>query len=96
MSVVIDLADYRDVTPREDEIRLPEDAFVLKALQLADDRAGPEELVEAHTWLSVAALRGSAKARIERIKLSRRLSSSQIAEAQAAVVAFAAGRLASA
>ena len=61
MSIVIDLADYRDVTPREDEIRLPEDGFVLRALHLIDLGG----LVEAHKWLSLAALRGSARARNE-------------------------------
>ena len=59
MSVVIDLADYRDVTPREDEIRLPEDAFVLRALHMIDLGG----LVEAHKWFNLAA----AKARTESI-----------------------------
>jgi len=78
MSVVIDLADYRDVTPRADEIRLPEDAFVLRALHMIELGG----FVEAHKWLSMAALRGSARARIERVKLSRKMTSEQVAAAQ--------------
>ena len=81
MSVVIDLADYRDVTPREDEIRLPEDAFVLRALHMMELGG----LVEAHKWLSLAALRGSARARIERVKLTQMMTSGQVAAAQKAM-----------
>lgn len=81
MSIVIDLADYRDVTPREDEIRLPEDGFVLRARHLIDLGG----LVEAHKWLSLAALRGSARARVERVKLSQQMSSNEVAAAQKAL-----------
>lgn len=85
MSIVIDLADYRDITPKEDEIRLPEDGFIQRALVCGVGKSTPEGLVEAHKWLSLAALRGCAKARIERIKLSRRMTSRQVSQAQLAL-----------
>ena len=84
MSNIIDLADYRDVTPREDEIRLPEDGFVLRGLHMIELGG----LVEAHKWLSLAALRGSARARVERIKLTRRMSSADVAAAQQAMALY--------
>jgi hypothetical protein len=55
MSIVIELADYRDITPKEDEIRLPEDGFVQRALAVSGSQAAANELVEAHKWLSLAA-----------------------------------------
>ncbi len=45
-------------------------------------------LVEAHKWLSLAALRGSARARVERIKLTRRMSSADVAAAQQAMALY--------
>ncbi len=42
-------------------------------------------LVEAHKWLSLAALRGSARARVERVKLSQQMSSNEVAAAQKAL-----------
>ena len=85
MSIVIELADYRDITPKEDEIRLPEDGFVQRALAVSGSQAAPQELVEAHKWLSLAAMRGSPKARVERIRLSRRMTSQQVSQAQLAL-----------
>ena len=93
MSIVIDLADYRDITPREDEIRMPEDGFVQKARSLLAAEAGPDSLVEAHTWLSLAAMRGSSVARVERLKLSRRMASGQVAAAQVALGHYIGGRI---
>lgn len=84
MSNVIDLADYRDVTPREDEIRLPEDGFVLRGLHMIELGG----LVEAHKWFSLAAMRGSARGRVERIKLSRQMSSADVAAAQQAMAMY--------
>ena len=94
MSIVIDLADYRDITPKEDEIRLPEDGFVHKAWSLLAEDDGPLSLVEAHKWLSLAAMRGSTVARVERLKLSRRMASGQVAAAQAALSHYIGGRIA--
>jgi TPR repeat protein len=85
MSIVIDLADYRDITPREEEIRLPEDGFIQRALSVSGSNAAANDLVEAHKLLSLAALRGSPKARVERIKLSRRMTSHQVSQAQEAL-----------
>jgi TPR repeat protein len=94
MSIVIDLADYRDITPKEDEIRLPEDGFVHKARSLLAGASGPDSLVEAHKWLSLAAMRGSPVARVERLKLSRRMASGQVAAAQVALSEFVNARIA--
>jgi hypothetical protein len=85
MSIVIDLADYRDITPKEEEIRLPEDGFIQRALSVSGSNAAANDLVEAHKLLSLAALRGSPKARVERIKLSRRMTSHQVSQAQEAL-----------
>lgn len=94
MSIVIDLADYRDITPKEDEIRLPEDGFIQRALFVSGHDAAANELVEAHKLLSLAALRGSLKARVERIKLSRRMTSQQVSQAQEALGDYLDARLA--
>ncbi len=93
MSRIIDLADYRDVTPEGDEIRLPEDGFVVLGLSLCGEDASTHDLVNAHKWFSLAAMRGSPQARVHRIKLSRRLNGDQIARAQAELRTFASARI---
>ncbi len=92
MSSIIDLADYRDVTPGQDEIRLPEDGFVAAGLSLSGEGASARDLVSAHKWFSLAAMRGSQQARVHRLKLSRRLNGDQIACAQSELLAFASAR----
>jgi TPR repeat protein len=92
MSKLIELADYRDITPKEDEIRMPEDGFVTLGLSLCGDRASEHDLVSAHKWLSLAAMRGSHQARVHRLKVSRRLNADQIARAQSQLHAFASAR----
>lgn len=92
MAVIIDLADYRDVTPKADEIRLPEDGFYLKAMQHCGEDAQPASLVIAHSWLTLAAMRGSAKARAERIRVSQRMDSAHVVAAQRAVGDYLARR----
>lgn len=89
MNKLIDLADYRDVTPKEDEVRLPEDGFLLRGLHMAETGS----LLEAHKWLSLAAMRGSARARVERIRVSRRMSSTDVAAAQQALAMYVRTRL---
>ena len=93
MSKIIDLADYRDVTPKEDEIRLPEDGFVSLGLTLCGESASANELVSAHKWFSLAAMRGSRQARVHRLEVSCRMDADQIARAQSELHAFASERL---
>ena len=93
MSKIIDLAEYRDVTPKEDEIRLPEDGFVSLGLSLSGDSASADDLVQAHKWFSLAAMRGSRQARVHRLELSLRMDGDQISRAQAELHAFACERL---
>lgn len=93
MSKIIDLAEYRDVTPKEDEIRLPEDGFVSLGQSLSSDGASADDLVEAHKWFSLAAMRGSRQARVHRLEVSRRMDGDQICRAQSELNAFASERL---
>lgn len=93
MSKIIDLAEYRDVTPKEDEIRLPEDGFVSLGLSLSGDSASADDLVQAHKWFSLAAMRGSRQARVHRLELSLRMDGDQISRAQTELHAFACERL---
>jgi TPR repeat protein len=88
MSQIIELADYRDVTPKEAGINLPEDAFMELGLSLCGAGAGDDELVQAHKWLSLAAMRGHAKARVHRLRLSHRMSAECLVQAQREVQAF--------
>ncbi len=92
MSKVIDLADYRDITPKDEEIRMPEDGFVTLGLSLCGENATQDDLVIAHKWFSLAALRGSQQARVHRLGLSGRLNGEQIARAQSELRAFARSR----
>jgi hypothetical protein len=88
MSNIIDLADYRDITPTQDEIRMPEDGFVSKGLALSHELANEEQLIAAHKWFSLAAIRGHHKARGHRLRVSDRLTGEQIAHAQAELQSF--------
>ncbi|MGB5214447.1 MAG: hypothetical protein WBN88_12485 [Anderseniella sp.] len=93
MSKIIDLAEYRDVTPKADEIRLPEDGFVSLGLSLSGDGASADDLVSAHKWFSLAAMRGSRQARVHRLEVSCRMDGDQITRAQSELYAFASARL---
>ena len=93
MSTIIDLADYRDITPKRNEIRLPEDGFVARGLALSGESATADDLVSAHKWFSLAAMRGSGLARVHRLELSHRLSAEQIARAQNEAREFALSRV---
>ncbi len=92
MSNIIDLAEYRDITPKQDEIRLPEDGFVHCGIALSGADASPSDLVEAHTWFSLAAIRGHQKARGHRLRVSQRLDGQQIQCSQVRVQEFARNR----
>ncbi|MGI9512151.1 MAG: hypothetical protein ACR2OL_04545 [Anderseniella sp.] len=93
MSKIIDLAEYRDITPKEDEIRLPEDGFVSLGLSLCGKDASGSDLVSAHKWFSLAAMRGSRQARVHRLQVSTRMNGDQIARAQSELHAFVRTRL---
>ena len=93
MSKVIDLADYRDITPKQNEIRMPEDGFVAAGLSLSVENASVDDLVSAHKWFSLAALRGSQQARVHRLDLSGRLNGDQIARAQSELREFVSSRV---
>jgi len=93
MCKIIDLADYRDITPKQDEIRMPEDGFVVLGLSLCGENATDDDLVSAHKWFSLAALRGSHQARVRRLELSDRLNGDQIARAQSELREFANSRM---
>ncbi len=92
MSKIIDIADYRDITPKQEEIRMPEDGFVALGLSLCGESASESDLVSAHKWFSLAALRGSQQARVHRLGLSDRLNGDQIVRAQSELRAFANSR----
>ncbi len=93
MSEIIDLAEYRDVTPKQVEIRLPEDGFVYLGLSLSGECASADDLVNAHKWFSLAAMRGSRQARVHRLEVSGRMDGEQISRAQSELHAFASARL---
>ena len=93
MSKIIDLAEYRDITPKQDEVRLPEDGFMRLGLSLSGESASADDLVKAHKWFSLAAMRGSRQARVHRLEVSRRMDGDQISRAQSELHAFASERL---
>ncbi|MEO1161697.1 MAG: hypothetical protein AAFW74_14815 [Pseudomonadota bacterium] len=93
MSKIIDLAEYRDVTPKEDEIRLPEDGFISVGLSLCGESASGNDLVSAHKWFSLAAMRGSRQARVHRLEVSCRMDGDQIARAQSELHSYVSARL---
>ncbi len=93
MSKIIDLAEYRDITPRQEEIRLPEDGFVSLGLSLSGDNAGADDLVSAHKWFSLAAMRGSRRARVHRLEVSSRMNGDEISRAQSELQKFVSARL---
>ncbi|MGB7206246.1 MAG: hypothetical protein WBD37_12295 [Anderseniella sp.] len=88
MTKIIELSDYRDITPKEDEIRLPEDGFLVRGISLASEAANENDLINAHKWFSLAAMRGSHKARVQRLKLSQRMSGEAIMLAQREAMQF--------
>ena len=93
MSKIIDLAEYRDITPKEDEIRLPEDGFVSLGLSLCGDNASADDLVSAHKWFSLAAIRGSRQARVHRLEISARMNGDEISRAQSELQEFVNARV---
>ena len=58
------------------------DALFNLGLNYCVGRNVARNLVEAHKWFNLAALRGSEQARTWRMEISQEMSSEQIAEAQ--------------
>jgi TPR repeat protein len=58
------------------------DALFELGLLYASDREGTQDLVTAHKWFNLAALRGNAEARRYRQELAREMTKAQIAQAQ--------------
>ena len=71
----------RDVAEFAAEGGSPDALFEL-GLQYASGREVPQDLVSAHKWFNLAALRGNDEARRYRLELSREMSKAQIAQAQ--------------
>lgn len=60
----------------------PAEALFDLGLRYCTGREVAADLVEAHKWFNLAALRGSAEARIRRAEISREMTAEQIAAAQ--------------
>ena len=58
------------------------EVFFRMGLMHASGRAVPQDLVVAHKWLNIAALKGSAEAARLRREIAGEMSRTQIAEAQ--------------
>ncbi len=58
------------------------EVFFRMGLMHAGGRAAPQDLVAAHKWPSIAALKGCAEAVRLRREIAREMSRAQIAEAQ--------------
>lgn len=58
------------------------DALYELGLMACSGRAGRIDLVEAHKWFNLAAMRGNAQARRMRLELSEEMSRADISRAQ--------------
>jgi uncharacterized protein len=58
------------------------DALFELGLQYCTGRDVPLDLVQAHKWFNLAAMRGSEEAKRYRLEISSEMSKAQIAEAQ--------------
>jgi hypothetical protein len=58
------------------------DALFELGLIYASGREGQQDLVTAHKWFNLAALRGNDEAKRYRLELSREMTKAQIAQAQ--------------
>jgi TPR repeat protein len=58
------------------------DALFDLGLRYCTGREVTPDLVEAHKWFNIAAMRGSVEARLRRAEISREMTSEQIAAAQ--------------
>ncbi|MGL5735012.1 MAG: sel1 repeat family protein [Beijerinckiaceae bacterium] len=62
----------------------PADAYLTLGLACAAGRDGAPDLVEAHKWLNIAAMRGCREAIARRAELACEMQEAQIAAAQRA------------
>ncbi|MGL4324153.1 MAG: hypothetical protein ACRCTD_08930 [Beijerinckiaceae bacterium] len=62
----------------------PADAFLALGLACAAGRDGTPDLVEAHKWLNIAAMRGCREAIARRAELACEMQAAEIANAQRA------------
>lgn len=58
------------------------DALLQLGLIYCTGREGVVDLIEAHKWFNLAAIRGNAEAKQYRAELAREMSKAEIAEAQ--------------
>jgi uncharacterized protein len=73
------LAAQRIAEAREGD---PEALFELGAIYSSGARGTPIDLIEAHKWFNLAALRGNSEAHLCRAEIAGEMSKAEIAEAQ--------------
>jgi TPR repeat protein len=56
--------------------------FLQLGIMYSLGRSVPQNLVEAHKWFNIAAVRGNQDARLHRSEIARDLSAAEIADAQ--------------
>ncbi len=76
-----------EIAPRNEEIRVPEknaspEQLFHLGLAYSTGQGVALNLIEAHKWFNLAALKGNQPAREWRSNLAREMSTDQIAEAQ--------------
>ena len=74
-------ADSRDIVEVAAQAGMP-DALYQLGLMYCSGREVDIDLVEAHKWFNLAALRGNPEARRHRAEISRELNRREIGEAQ--------------
>lgn len=72
---------YVETRLRDAEAGRP-DAFYDLGLRYSIGQGVDQDLIEAHKWLNLAALRGVRRAQADRNELARDMTSAEIAEAQ--------------
>jgi TPR repeat protein len=77
------LLDFEGVKAQECEARLGKpDAFYMLGLAYSTGQGVTTDLVEAHKWFNLAAMKGIVEAREKRAEISAELGPDGIAEAQ--------------
>jgi len=76
------------ITPKPDDYRMPIGAeaeeFFHLGLMCSTGETSPVDMVSAHKWFNIAAMRGTREAVRHRCEISREMSSAEIAAAQRA------------
>ena len=79
------LIDFEGVQAQECEARRGKpDAFYILGLAYSTGQGVETNLVEAHKWFNLAAMKGSIEARVYRREMSLEMEREEIAEAQKA------------